>query len=159
VAGIAVTTRSPIDSYGVSLDANVWLTSGVRVTGELFYGRALGIFSGNIAQVANVINGRAIGINTDGGWFEFHAEAPKRYDGAWKNFSANFGYGEEDNRDADLSVGLRNRNQTFLGNGQYKFSPYFTLSLEYRRLHTEWFKQATAAQSVNWANLGLLFSF
>jgi hypothetical protein len=159
VAGIAVTTRSPIDSYGVNLDANLWLSSGVRVTGELFHGRALGIFSGNVAQVANVVNGRAIGINTNGGWFEFHAEAPKRYDGTWKNFSANAGYGAEDNRDANLSVGLRKRNQTFLGNGQYKFSPYFTLSLEYRHLHTEWFKQATAAQSVNWANLGLLFSF
>ena len=44
-----------IDSYGVSGDANIWLSSGFRVTGELFHGRALGIFSGNIAQSAILV--------------------------------------------------------------------------------------------------------
>src|SRR5215813_503938 len=106
--------RSPIDSYGVSGEFNLWLSSGFRVTGEAFHGRALGIFSGDIAQSAVVIAGRARGINSTGGWVEVHGEAPAGYEGAWKKFSANFGYGIEDNRERDLLFGLRKRNQTYM---------------------------------------------
>src|SRR5262245_24499990 len=73
---VGTTRYSPIDSYGVSGDVNAWLTSGLRVTGEAFHGRALGIFSGNIAQSAVVIGGRTRGINSTGGWVELHVEAP-----------------------------------------------------------------------------------
>src|SRR5262245_50501255 len=83
------TVLSPIDSYGVSGDANLWLSSGFRITGEVFHGRALGIFSGQIAQPAVVIVGRARGINSTGGWIELHGEAPASYQGPWKNFSVN----------------------------------------------------------------------
>lgn len=153
------TLRSPIDSYGVSGDANLWLTSGFRVTGEAFHGRALGIFSGNIAQSAVVIGGRARGINSTGGWAELHGEAPAGYQGTLKNFSLNFGYGIEDNRDQDLIAGIRKRNQTYMVNGQYKFSPNFTFALEYRRILTDWFREALSNQKLNWANVGFLYSF
>ena len=155
----ATTRRSPIDSYGVSGDANVWLFSGLRVTGELFHGRALGIFSGNIAQSAVVIGGRARGIDSTGGWAELHAEAPTGYQGSLKNFSANFGYGVEDNRDEDLIAGIRARNQTYMINGQYRFSPNLTTALEYRRVLTDWFRQPFADQRLNWASLAFLYSF
>jgi hypothetical protein len=151
--------RSPIDSYGVSGDVNVWLSSGLRVTGEVFRGRALGIFSGNIAQSTVVIGGRARGINSTGGWAELHGEAPTGYQGSLKNFSSNFGYGIEDNRDEDLIVGIRERNQTYMMNGQYKFSPNFTFALEYRRVLTDWFRQPFADQKLNWASLAFLYSF
>lgn len=153
------TLRSPIDSYGVSGDANLWLSSGFRVTGEVFHGRALGIFSGDIAQSAVVIGGRARGINSTGGWAELHGEAPTGYQGTLKNFSMNFGYGIEDNRDQDLIVGIRKRNQTYMVNGQYKFSPNFTFSLEHRRVLTDWFREPLSAQKLNWASLGFLYSF
>jgi hypothetical protein len=153
------TVRSPIDSYGVSADANVWLTSGFRITAEGFHGRALGIFSGDIAQPSVVIAGRARGITSTGGWAELHGEAPGGYQGAWKNFSANFGYGIEDNRDQDLLVGLRKTNQTYMANGQYKFSPNFTFALEYRRVLTDWFLQPFANQKLNWADIAFLYSF
>jgi hypothetical protein len=151
--------RSPIDSYGVSGDANVWLTSGFRLTGEIFHGRALGIFSGNIAQSSVVIAGRARGINSTGGWIELHGEAPAGYDGAWKNFSANVGYGIEDNREEDLFAGLRKKNQAYMFNGQYKLSPNVTVALEYRRILTDWFLQPFANQKLNWADLAFLYSF
>jgi hypothetical protein len=153
------TVRSPIDSYGVSGDFNAWLASSVRVSGEVFHGRALGIFSGNIAQSAVVINGRARGINSTGGWAELHAEAPTGYEGPWKKFSANFGYGIEDNRDQDLLVGTRKRNQAFMINGQYKFSPSFTFALEYRQVRTDFFKQSFANQALSWVSLAFLYSF
>jgi hypothetical protein len=153
------TVRSPIDSYGVSGDANLWLTSGFRVTGEAFHGRALGIFSGDIAQSSAVIAGRARGIDSSGGWIELHGEAPTGYQGSWKNFSMNGGYGIEDNRDKDLVAGLRKRNQTYMANGQYKFSPNFTFALEYRRVLTDWFLQPSANQKLNWASLAFLYSF
>ncbi|MFY9574501.1 MAG: hypothetical protein WAV20_24125 [Blastocatellia bacterium] len=153
------TLRSPIDSYGVSGDANLWISSGFRVTGEAFHGRALGIFSGDIAQSAVVIGGRARGINSSGGWGEVHGEAPTGYQGTLKNFSANFGYGIEDNRDQDLVVGIRKRNQTYMINGQYKFSPNFTMALEYRRVLTDWFRESSSNQKLNWASLGFLYSF
>jgi hypothetical protein len=153
------TTRSPIDSYAVSADANVWLTSGIRLTGEFFHGRALGIFSGGVAQAAVVIGGRARGINSTGGWFELHAEAPRGYDGSWKNVSFNAGYGIENNRDEDLIVGIRKRNQSYMFNGQYKFSPNFTMAVEYRRILTDWFLQPFANQKLNWADLAFLYTF
>ena len=114
-----------IDSYGVSGDANVWLFSGFRVTGELFHGRALGIFSGNIAQSAIVIGGRPRGINSTGGWFELHGEAPTGYQGSLKNL-ARISAMVSKTIARDLLVGIRKRNQTYMINGQYKFSPYFT---------------------------------
>ena len=153
------TVRSPIDSYGVAGDANAWLFSGLRVTGEIFHGRALGIFSGNVAQSSAVISGRARGINSTGGWAELHGEAPSGYSGSLKNFSANFGYGIEDNRGQDLIVGIRKRNQTYMVNGQYKFTPNLTLALEYRRVRTDWFGQPFANQRLNWADLAFLYSF
>jgi hypothetical protein len=151
--------RSPIDSYGVGGDGSAWLSSGVRVSGEAFHGRALGVFSGQIAQTAAVIGGRARGINSTGGWVELHVEAPTGYDGPWKKLSANTGYGIEDNREQDLLAGLRKRNQTFMINGQYKLSPNMTFALEYRRVLTDWFLQPAANQKLNWASLALLYSF
>jgi hypothetical protein len=156
---VGTTVRSPIDSYGVSVDANLWLSSGFRFTAEAFHGRALGIFSGNIAQTAAVIGGRARGINSSGGWLELHGEAPTGYQGTLKSVSANFGYGIEDNRDQDLVVGLRKRNQTYMMNGQYKVSPNFTVALEYRRVLTDWFGEPASNQKLNWASLGFLYSF
>jgi len=156
---VGTTSRSPIDSYGVSGDANVWLSSGFRITGEAFHGRALGIFSGDILQSAVVIGGRARGINSTGGWVELHGEAPTGYQGSLVNLSVNFGYGIEDNRDQDLLVGIRKRNQTYMVNGQYKLSPNFTLALEYRRVLTDWFREPSSKENLNWVSLGFLFSF
>ena len=156
---VGTTLRSPIDSYGVSADANIWLSSGFRVTGEVFHGRALGIFSGNVAQSAVVIGGRARGINSSGGWVELHGEAPAGYQGTLKNFSANFGYGLEDNRSRDLIVGIRDRNQTYMINGQYKFSPNVTMALEYRRVLTDWFREPASNQKLNWASVAFFYSF
>lgn len=156
---VGTTAYSPIDSYGISGDLNAWLSSGFRVTGEIFHGQGLGIFSGNIAQSSVVIGGRARGIISTGGWAELHGEAPAGYEGAWKKFSANFGFGVEDNRDDDLLVGIRKRNQTYMVNGQYKFSPNFTFAMEYRQVHTDWFKQPSANQKLNWASIAFLYSF
>lgn len=151
--------RSPIDSYGVSGDGNVWLTSGLRVSGEIFHGRALGILSGNIGQSVAVVAGRARGMNSTGGWFEVHGEAPAGYEGVLKRFSANFGYGAESNRERDLLAGLRKRNQTYMINGQYRFSPHFTLAVEYRLIETRFFQQPFADQKLNWGNVAFFYSF
>jgi hypothetical protein len=153
------TVRSPIDAYGVSADWNLWLTSGLRVTGEAYHGRALGIFSGEIAQASDVINGRTQGINSTGGWAELHGEAPSGYSGWWKNFSANIGYGLEDNRNRDLLVGLRERNQAFMVNGQYRLTPNVTFALEYRRIITDYLGQPLADNKLNWGNLSVLYTF
>jgi hypothetical protein len=151
--------RSPIDSYGVSGDANVWLSSGVRISGEAFQGRALGIFAGDIAQGAVVIDGRARGIKSKGGWFEVHVEAPQGYEGRFKRVSANAGYGIENNRDQDLVAGMRKRNQTYMFNTQYKFSPNFTFAIEYRQVQTDWYQQILANQKLNWGNVAFFYSF
>jgi hypothetical protein len=153
------TVRSPIDSYGVSGDANLWLSSGFRITGEAFHGRALGMFSGEIAQSSVVIAGRARGITSSGGWFELHGEAPTGYQGAWKNFSMNGGYGIEDNRDSDLIVGIRKRNQTAMVNGRYNFTANFATALEYRHVVTDWFREPQSKQKLDLAGLSFLFSF
>jgi hypothetical protein len=71
----------------------------------------------------------------------------------------NTGYGVEDNREQDLIVGARERNQTFLVNGQYKFSPNFTFALEYRHVLTDWFREPLSNQRLNWAGMSFLYSF
>ena len=88
---------------------------------------------------------------------ELHGEAPTAYQGTLKNLSMNFGYGIENNRDQDLLVGMRKRNQTYMINRQYKFSPNFTFALEYRRVLTDWFREASSKQRLNWVSLGYLF--
>ncbi len=148
-----------IDSYGVGVDANVWLSSFARVSGEAFHGRALGIFSGQVIQSGVVMNGRAEGINSTGGWGEVHIEAPADVTSRWKNLSANAGYGIEQNDDQDLLTGMRERNQTFMVNGQYKLYPNVTLALEYRHVRTDYFRQDAADNSLNWANLSILYTF
>jgi len=44
-------------------------------------------------------------------------------------------------------------------NGQYRLTPNFTLALEYRRVLTDYFRQATADNRLNWANLSFLYTF
>src|SRR5262249_28113295 len=153
------TQRSPIDSYGVAGDWNAWLGSGIRISGEAFHGRALGILSGDIAQSSVVIDGRARGINSTGGWIELHVEAPASYDGPWKKFSANGGYGIEDNRDQDLLAGLRKRNQTVMANGQFKLAANFIMALEYRHIMTDFFARPATDRTLSWVNLAFLYSF
>jgi hypothetical protein len=106
-----------------------------------------------------VIGSRVCGINSTGGWAELHGEAPTGYQGSLKNFSANFGYGVEDNRDEGLITGIRKRNQTYMISGQYKLSPYFTTALEYRRVLTDGFRQPFADQKMNWVSLAFLYSY
>jgi hypothetical protein len=148
---VGTLVRSPIDSYGVNGDLNVWLTPYLRLTGEVFHGRALGVFAGGILQSSVVINGRAQGINSTGGWAELHGE--------YKKFSTNVGFGIEDNRNEDLLTGLRDRNQTFLINGRYQFTPSFGFAIEYRQIQTDFFRQSFANQKLNFGNLALLYSF
>jgi hypothetical protein len=56
-------------------------------------------------------------------------------------------------------VGARQRNQTFLVNGQYKFSPNFTYALEYRHVLTDWFREPQSNQRLNWAGMSFMYSF
>jgi hypothetical protein len=106
-----------------------------------------------------VVGGRARGINSTGGWVELHAEAPTNYEGTLKNLSANFGYGIENERDQDLIVGLRKRNQAYMINGRYNFTANFASALEYRRILTDWFREPASNSNLNWVGLSFLFSF
>jgi hypothetical protein len=148
-----------LNAYGLSGDWSLWVSSWARVSGEAFHGQGLGVFSGGIAQSVAVLGGLPKSIRSTGGWFELHTEAPVNYNGAWKKVNLNFGYGLEDNRAEDLAVGMRKRNQTVMGNTLYKFLPSFAFAVEYRQVRTDWFRQPSAKQRLNWLSTALLFSF
>jgi hypothetical protein len=156
---VSATVKRDIQSYGLNADWSIWASSRVRFSGEVFHGQGLGVFSGSIAQSVTVLSGIPKALHSTGGWFEIHSEAPSKYDGAWKKLSLNFGYGIEENSTEDLTVGMRKRNQTFMGNTLYKFMPNFAFAVEYRQVRTDWFKQPSARHSLNWVNTALLFSF
>jgi hypothetical protein len=143
----------PLDSCGVALDYVLPFTKAFNLSGEIYHGRALGIFS--------VTTGEAIlapgsagdrGVLSSGGWMQ-----------AQFNFTSktqvNVAYGLDDPRVRDLPAGNRTRNQTYMGNLMYKFSPHMTMALEFRRLLTDYKNQRFANERGNHANLAFAYLF
>jgi hypothetical protein len=71
----------------------------------------------------------------------------------------NLVYGIDSPHARDLPVGLRTRNQTYMGNLIYKMTPHAPIAWEYRRLLTDFRNQAAANERGETANLALVYVF
>jgi len=148
-----VNVQTGVDSWGVALDYSLPFSKKFNLTGEAFEGRALGVFSVNSGQaILPVGTAGEHGVESRGGWmqgqFNFH---PK-----WQ---VNLAYGIDIANMAQLRTGDRSKNQTYMSNLMYKFSPNVTFAWEWRRFLTNFRNQQSANERGDHANMAVAYAF
>jgi hypothetical protein len=145
--------QRPVDSWGVAADYALPLSKFFTLSGEAFEGRALGLFNEPAGEAILPVGTRGEhGVETRGGW----AQASVNLNAMWQ---INLAYGIDVPNASQLRVGDRFRNQTYVGNVIYKFSPNVTFALEYRRLLTDFRNQAEANERGDHVNLAAAYTF
>ncbi|HWD97920.1 MAG TPA: hypothetical protein VG345_02745 [Bryobacteraceae bacterium] len=148
-----ITEQIPVDSWGAAVDYTLPFSKYFNLTGELYTGRALGIFSvtsGEAIQPVGTFGDR--GVRSSGGW----AQAQFNFTQKWQ---LNLAYGIDDPKVRDITAGSRTRNQTYMGNIMYKYTPHATVAWEYRRILTDFRNQSFANERGDTANLALGYTF
>jgi hypothetical protein len=149
----AVTVARPVDSWGVNLDYTLPLSKYFNLSGEMFSGRGLGLFSVASGQsVLAVGTPGEHGVMASGGW----AQAQVNLNRKWQ---INVAYGLESDEGHNLITGSRARNDTLMTNLMYKVSPHITWAWEYRRLMTNYQNQATLNAILQTANMAMSYAF
>src|SRR5579871_2420511 len=149
----SVTEQLSLDSWGAAVDYSLPFTKRFNLTGELYTGRALGIYSvtsGEAIEPVGTVGDR--GVRSSGGWMQAQLNFSKRW-------QMNLVYGIDSPNVRDLPVGLRTRNQSYMGNIMYKLTPHATIAWEYRRLLTDYRNQLAANERGDTANLALAYIF
>lgn len=142
-----------VDSWGVALDYSLPLKSKFNVTGEVFDGRALGIFSAASGEaILPVETSGEHGVLTRGGW----TQGQLNFTPKWQ---LNLAYGVESPDVSNLRTGDRSKNQTYMANVMYKLSKNVTFAWEYRRLLTNFKNQSLANEQGDHANVAVAYSF
>jgi len=147
-----------VDGYIVSGDWEVPLGRSFDLSGEFYSGRSVSLggitggridrlfaFSGPVDDPAT----RITGIHSTGGWAQLGYQLRKEID-------FNLAYGQESLKNGDIRMGLvdpatRFRNQSAFGNVIYQVRPSFLLSLEFRRLWTDYLTGRSTNNQVNMA--------
>jgi hypothetical protein len=140
-------------TWGVALDFNLPFTKWFALSGEAFGGRALGIFTGDIGQsyLPPGTPGEH-GLGTRGGWMQ----AQFNWSALWQT---NVVYGIEAPELRDLTSGARDKNQTYMVNLMYKFSPDVTFALEWRRFLTNYRNEQALNNLGDHVNLAIAYTF
>lgn len=159
----AFTLDRHVNSYAVSGDWMIPLGNRVELSGEAYFGRALGLSdrsggrndrffaaAGSIDEPATVIRG----IHSVGAWTQLAIKARPDLD-------FNFAYGQEDPRNRDILSGLHNsytpfKNQVGMTNFIWQLRHNFLLSLEFRRL---WTNYEATRRTNNHFNLAVGYTF
>jgi hypothetical protein len=148
-----LTLQTPVNSWGTALDYSLPITKALGLSGEWFVGRALGIFS--VASGESVLPEGTVGqagVFSRGGW----SQAQFNLNPKWQ---MNLSYGIDSERNRELRVGDRNKNQTYVGNIIYKFTPQVNFALEWRRFLSNWKEQRFANEIGNHVNLAVAYIF
>jgi hypothetical protein len=150
-----------VNSYAVTGDWALPLGSRLEVSGEAYIGRAIEIAeqSGNGMERLYAVSGpldnpaTAIrGVHAAGGWTQLAVKARNDLD-------FNFAYGQNDPRNRDLRAGVlvsALKNQAASANFIWQLRHNFLVSLEYRRL---WTNYATQQRTNNHVNLAFGYVF
>ena len=145
--------QTGVDSWGVALDYTLPISKKFILTGEAFEGRALGIFSVNTGQaILPVGTVGEHGVESRGGW----AQAQFNLNPKWQ---VNVAYGIDLANARQLRTGDRSKNQTYMGNLMYKFSPHVTFAWEWRRFLTDFRNQRSADEQGDHANMAVAYTF
>ena len=143
----------PVESWGGAIDYSLPFSKKFNVTGELYTGNALGIFSsesGEAISAPGVLGDR--GVRASGGWMQ----AQVNFTPKWQ---MNLAYGIDDPVAHDLAIGSRTRNQNYMGNVIYKPVSHVNIAWEYRRILTDFRNQLSANERGDVANLALAYFF
>jgi hypothetical protein len=147
------TIQTGVDSWGVAIDYTLPLTKVVGFSGEWYAGKALGIFS--VAAGESVlpvgVPGEG-GVRSLGGWSQLQFT----FNPKWQT---NLAYGIDAEKNRQLRTGDRNKNQTYMGNVIYKYSPHVNFAWEWRRFLTNWKNQRFANENGDHFNLGIAYIF
>jgi hypothetical protein len=142
-----------LDSWGAAVDYSLPFSKRFTLSGEAYTGRALGILSvtnGESIEPVGTVGDR--GVRSSGGW----AQAQFNLNAKWQ---VNLVYGIDSPHARDLPVGLRTRNQSYMGNLMYKMTPHATIAWEYRRLLTDFRNQPASNERGDTLNLALVYIF
>src|SRR5262245_19477976 len=152
-----------VNSYAITGDWMVPLGSRVELSGEAFFGRAVGLaeksgdrndsiyaVTGPIASPGTGIRG----VHSAGGWAQMAIKARPDLD-------FNFAYGQDDPRNRDIFFGqtgasTRFKNQVGSANFIWQLRQNVLFSLEYRRF---WTKYALQQQTGNHYNMAVGYMF
>lgn len=145
--------QTGVDSWGVALDYSLPFSKTFNLTGEAFEGRALGIFSVNSGQaILPVGTAGEHGVESRGGWIQAQFNVNPKW-------QVNLGYGIDIANMSQLPTGDRSKNQTYMGNLMYKFSPHVTFAWELRRFLTNFRNQQFANEQGDQANMAVAYAF
>jgi hypothetical protein len=152
-----------VNSYALTTDWQIPLGTRFELGGEAFFGRAINLgessgfrndrlyaLTGSLYNAATQIRG----VFSTGGWAQLNYKA--RHD-----LDFNLAYGQDDPRNRDLRFGIfpagtRFKNQAASANLIYALRQNFLVSLEYRRLWTDY---STARQRAGHYNLAFGYTF
>jgi hypothetical protein len=149
----AITEQIPVNSWGAAVDYTLPFSKIFNLTGELYTGRELGIFSVSSGEaIAPVGTFGDRGVRSTGGW------AQAQFNVALK-WQVNLAYGIDDPNVRDIAVGSRTRNQSYMGNVMYKYTSHLTIAWEYRRMLTDFRNQMFANERGDTANLAFAYIF
>ncbi len=152
-----------VNSYAVTGDWAVPLGTKFDLTGEAYFGNAnnLGEAAGNRNERQYAFTGRLSdsatrlrGVRSGGGWSQLTYHA--RHD-----LDFNFAYGQDDPSNSDVLFGLptattRFKNQAAFGNFIWQLRHNFLVSLEYRKLWTDY---SSGRQASGHFNLAFGYTF
>lgn len=152
-----------VNSYALTADWQVPLGHRLELSGEAFFGRAInlgegsGFFNDRLYAITGSLNHPATrmrGVFSTGGWAQLNYKARADLD-------FHLAYGQDDPRNEDLRFGLftngtRFKNQAAAANFIWTLRQNFLVSLEYRRLWTDY---ATTRQRAGHYNLAFGYTF
>ena len=92
------------------------------------------------------------GVESRGGW----AQAQLNVNPKWQ---MNLAYGIDIANMAQLRTGDRSKNQSYMGNLMYKWSPAVTFAWEWRRFLTDFRNQRLANNKGDQANMAVAYTF
>jgi flagellar biosynthesis chaperone FliJ len=152
-----------VNSYAITTDWQIPLGERLELSGEAFLGRAINLgeasgfrndrlyaITGSLSNAATQIRG----VFSNGGWAQLNYQARP-------DLEFNLAYGQDDPRNQDLrfgvfSTGTRFKNQAASANVIWSLRQNFLVSLEYRRL---WTNYATNRQRAGHYNLAIGYVF
>jgi hypothetical protein len=147
------TVQVPLNSWGIALDYSLPITRILALTGEAYDGRALGVYSVASGEAIGAVGTvGAHGVLSHGGWAQLQFNWTKQW-------QTNIAYGIDQPDDAEIAVGARSRNQQYMANVIDRLTRNISLSLEYRRIVTDYRNQLAADERGNHVDLGLAYIF
>jgi hypothetical protein len=148
-----VSVQTPVDSWGTAIDYSLPLTRVIAITGEAYQGRALGTYSVASGEAVGAVGtAGAHGVLSRGGWSQLQLNWTKQW-------QTNIAYGIDQPQDSEIAVGSRSRNQQYMANVINRLTRNISLSLEYRRILTDYRNQLAANERGDHVDLGLAYIF